>query len=135
MAKRFACALMCSLLTGCSNISHPSFIHFSTSFIFPAVMTVIIGGIFFDRTILSVNILLITMVNAGCFFFLTGVAEESYRVMSLGVFSGYFAVMGAALICNTRTGQPRFGFSGRTATGVLIPALCVCTLWWVLLKG
>lgn len=130
-----ACAVLCCLLSGCNSIGSHSLTWFSTSFIFPAVMTVVIGGMFFDRKILTVNVLLITMVNVGCFFLLPNVAKESLRVISLGVFSGYFAMIGLALSDNMKTGQSRFRFVCRTVTRLIMPCLCVLTLWWALSVG
>ncbi len=133
MQKIFACVLMCSLLTACSDTVQPPFIWFSVAYLAPALTTVIAGGIFFSRKMLTVNVLIITLMNMLGFYIYPAEPEPSFRLISMGVFSMYFAMIGPGLSYDISTGQPRFGSVGRALAGVVTPSLCVGILWWAAL--
>lgn len=135
MRKIFACALLCSLLTACSDTVHPPLIWFSVAYLAPALTTLIAGGIFFSRKMLTANVLIITLMNMLGFYIYPAEPEPSFRLISMGVFSMYFAMIGPGLSYDISSGQPRFGFVGRTLAGCVTPFLCVGLLWWVLLAG
>lgn len=135
MPKRVACVLLCSLLTACSNTVHPPLIWFSVAYLAPALTALIVGRIFFSRKMLTVNVLIITLMNMLGFYIYPAEPEPSFRLISMGVFSMYFAMIGPGLSYDISNGQPRFGFVGRTLAGCVTPFLCVGLLWWVLLAG
>ncbi|MBK0127505.1 hypothetical protein IAE30_27580 [Pantoea sp. S61] len=135
MPKRFACVVLCSLLTACSETGHPPLIWFSVAYLVPALITLIAGRIFFSRKMLTANVLIITLMNTLGFYVYPAEPEPSFRLISMGVFSMYFAMIGPGLSYDISNGQPRFGFVGRTLAGCVTPFLCVGLLWWVLLTG
>ncbi|MDF7662727.1 hypothetical protein PUG81_27540 [Erwiniaceae bacterium L1_54_6] len=110
-------------------------IWFSVSYLAPAVITLTAGGIFFSRKMLTANVLIITLINTLCFYVSPAESEPTFRLLSIGAFSMYFAMIGPGLSYNIKTGQPRFRFAGRAVAGIVTPCLCVGVLWWAALAG
>ena len=106
---------------------------FSVSYLAPAVITLTAGRGFFSRKMLTANVLIITLINTLCFYVSSAESELSLRLLSIGAFSMYFAMIGPGLSYNIKTGQPRFRFAGRTLAGIMTPCLCVGGLWWAAL--